>query len=52
MRATDLDKAFDTCEDITKHLDLSKARRPGQESKRVEVELPVWMIASLDKEAK
>jgi len=52
MKARELDKKVDAGEDITKHLDSSKARRPGQDSKRVEVELPAWMIASLDKEAK
>ena len=52
MKARDLDKIFDAGEDITKHLDLSKARRPRQEQRRVNVDFPVWMIASLDKEAK
>lgn len=52
MKAKDLDKKFDTGEDITKFLDLEKARRPGQEQKRVNVDFPVWMIHSLDKEAK
>ena len=52
MKAKDLDKEFDEGKDITKHLDLSKARRPKQEQKRVNVDFPVWMIHSLDKEAK
>jgi hypothetical protein len=52
MKARDLDKSFDVGEDITKHLDLSKARRPGQQQKRVNVDFPVWMVHSLDKEAK
>jgi hypothetical protein len=52
MKAKDLDKKFDTGEDITEFLDLSKARRPGQEQKRVNVDFPVWMIHSLDKEAR
>ena len=43
---------FDDGEDITDFLDLSKSRRPGQEQKRVNVDFPVWMINSLDKEAK
>ena len=51
MKAKDLDKQFDQGEDITKHLDLSRARRPEQEQKRVNVDFPVWMIESLDKEA-
>ena len=52
MKARELDRKFDTGEDITEHLDLSKARRPLQEQRRVNVDFPLWMIASLDKEAK
>jgi len=52
MKAKDLDKKFDSGENITGLLDLSKARRPGQEQKRVNVDFPTWMINSLDKEAK
>jgi hypothetical protein len=52
MKAKDLDKKFDAGEDITEFLDLSKARRPGQEQKRVNVDFPVWMIHLLDREAR
>jgi len=52
MKAEDLDEKFDSGEDITEHLDLSKARRSEQEQKRVNVDFPIWMINSLDKEAK
>jgi len=52
MKAKDLDKKFDDGEDITKFLDLSKATRPGQKQKRINVDFPVWMIEALDKEAK
>ena len=52
MKAKDFDKKFDEGESVVKHLDLSKARRPGQEQKRVNVDFPLWMIHSLDKEAK
>ena len=52
MKARDFDRKFDAGEDITQHLDFSKARRPEQEQKRVNVDFPVWMIRSLDKEAK
>ena len=52
MRAKELEKKFDAAEDITKYLELAKARRPGQEQKRVNVDFPAWMIQSLDKEAK
>ena len=52
MKAKEFDKKFDDGEDITKFLNFSKAIRPGQEQKRVNVDFPVWMIHSLDKEAK
>jgi len=52
MKANELDKKFDEGEDISEFLDLSQARRPGQEQKRVNVDFPVWMIHRLDKEAK
>ena len=52
MKAKDLDKKFDAVEDITEFLNLSKATRPGQEQKRVNVDFPVWMIHRLDREAK
>jgi hypothetical protein len=52
MKAKDLDKKFDAGGDITGFLDLSKATRPGQEQKRVNVDFPVWMIHLLDREAK
>jgi hypothetical protein len=45
-------KEFDEEKSIIKHLDLSKAKRPAQEQKRVNVDFPLWMIQSLDKEAK
>ena len=52
MKAKEFDRRFDTKEDIMKYLELSKARHPEQKQKRVNVDFPVWMIQSLDKEAK
>lgn len=52
MKAREFDEKFDRGEDVTSHLDLAKARRPGSEQRRVNVDFPVWMIASLDREAK
>jgi hypothetical protein len=51
MKAKEFDKKFDAGEDISKYLDLSRARRPGHEQKRVNVDFPVWMVESLDREA-
>jgi len=52
MKAKELDKKFDDGEDISQYLDITKARRPQQEQKRVNVDFPVWMIQQLDKEAR
>ena len=52
MKANEFDKKFDNSRDISKYLDMSKAGRPGQEQKRVNVDFPLWMIHLLDKEAK
>lgn len=52
MKAEEFDKRFDEGEDVSQHLDISKARRPVQEQKRVKVDFPLWMIQRLDKEAK
>ena len=52
MKAEDLDKVFDEGEGVLGQVDLSKIRRPNQEQKRVNVDFPLWMIQSLDKEAK
>jgi hypothetical protein len=52
MKAKELDRKFDQGEDISKYLDIRKARRPAQEQKRVNVDFPLWMIQLLDKEAR
>ena len=52
MKASDFDRKFDDGADVTGDLDLSRARRPGQEQRRVNVDFPTWMIESLDREAK
>jgi macrodomain Ter protein organizer (MatP/YcbG family) len=52
MKAKEFDKRFAEGEDISQYLEVSKARRPQQEQKRVNVDFPLWMIHQLDKEAK
>lgn len=52
MKAKELDKKFDKGENIYEHLDLLKAARPGRAQKRVNVDLPTWMVTSLDEEAR
>ncbi len=51
MKANDFDRKFDEGEEVTADLDLSKARRPAHEQRRVNVDFPSWMIQSLDREA-
>ncbi len=51
MKAKDLDKQFDAGENITKALDVARARRINPKQRRVNVDFPSWMIHSLDKEA-
>ena len=51
MKASEFDRKFDAGEDVSADLDLSKARRPGQEQRRVNVDFPSWMIEALDREA-
>ena len=52
MKAEKFDKMFDDGEDISHLLDLSSARRPNQEQKRVNVDFPQWMVDQLDSEAR
>ena len=52
MKAKAFDQKFDDDnEDIINNLDLSTLKRPNQKQKRVNVDFPVWIIDSLDKEA-
>ena len=51
MKSRKFDSDFDSGNDISSSLDLSKIKKPNQEQKRVNVDFPTWMIASLDKEA-
>ncbi len=51
MKAKEFDERFDAGEDMSATLDKARARRPGEESRRVNVDFPAWMIAQLDREA-
>ena len=48
----DFDEAFENGEEISEFVDYSKGRRPNLEQKRVNLDLPIWMIERLDKEAR
>ena len=49
MKAREFDEKFDDNEDISAYLDVSRAHRPEQEQKRVNVDFPLWMIHQLDR---
>lgn len=52
ISAEELDKKFDDGEDISVYFDLENATRPNFEQRRVNLDLPLWMISQLDFEAK
>ncbi|MBL0708760.1 MAG: CopG family transcriptional regulator [Sulfurimonas sp.] len=53
MKALEIDKRFDdNQEDILEYFDTSKIRMINEEPKRVNIDFPIWMIKSLDREAK
>lgn len=45
------DAKFDAGEDIDAFVDWTKARRPGRETCRVNVDFPTWVVEALDREA-
>lgn len=51
MKASEFDDKFDKGDDVFSTLELSKAKRATQETKRVNVDFPTWMLDSLDREA-
>jgi hypothetical protein len=52
MNPEELDMKFDEGVEILEYFDLNSAKRPGLDTKRVNVDFPVWMVEALDKEAK
>jgi hypothetical protein len=50
--AKEFDEAFESGEDLSEFIDYSKGRRPNLEQKRVNLDLPLWMIERLDQEAR
>jgi hypothetical protein len=52
LSAAQLDEIHDAGEDLSAHLDLAKATRPGREVQRVNVDFPVDLLRAIDREAK
>jgi hypothetical protein len=51
ITAEEFDRMFDDGEDMTPYLDLSTLRHPGLEIRRINVDLPGWIVNTLDLEA-
>jgi hypothetical protein len=51
MNSSDFDRRFDEGDSVIDALDLSAARRPRLDQKRVNVDFPLWMVEQLDLEA-
>lgn len=52
MKAAKFDEKFDNGESVIDYLDLKNIRKPNLELKRINIDIPVWIVESLDKEAK
>ena len=50
-KAAGIDRLFDEGGDLSEDLDFTRARRPNLKPRRVNVDLPAWMVAGLDREA-
>jgi hypothetical protein len=51
MNSSEFDRRFEEGESVIDSLDLSAARRPRLEQRRVNVDFPIWMVEQLDQEA-
>ncbi|MBV6393407.1 MAG: hypothetical protein KPEEDBHJ_02647 [Anaerolineales bacterium] len=51
-KASEFDEKFDQGGSVIADLDLSKARRPAEEQKHIDMEVPIWMLEALDREAR
>jgi hypothetical protein len=48
----EFDEKFETGEDLSEYLDLDNARRPELDKKKININLPAWMINQVDEQAK
>lgn len=51
MNSSEFDRRFEDGESVIDALDLSAARRPRLDQRRVNVDFPLWMVEQLDLEA-
>jgi len=51
ITAEEFDRRFEAGEDVSQFMDVAKARRPGREMQRVNVDFPKGFLAEIDREA-
>ena len=51
-KAKDFDQAFDKGEDVSQYLEQASARHVNHQLKRVNIDFPLWVVESLDREAR
>lgn len=51
ITAAEFDRRFEAGEDVSQFMALTRARRPGREVQRVNVDLPKAFLADIDREA-
>ena len=51
ITAKEFDRRFEAGEDVSQFMDIAKARRPGREVQRVNVDFPKGFLAEIDREA-
>jgi hypothetical protein len=52
LSASHLDEMHDAGADLSAHLDLGNATRPGREVQRVNVDFPIDLLRAIDREAR
>ncbi len=52
MKASDFDKKFDAGGDVSDAVDWSRATRPNDLTRRVNVDFPAWVVEGLDRQAR
>ena len=52
LSAAELDAMHDAGTDLSAHMDLAKATRPGRAVQRVNVDFPVDLLREIDQEAR
>jgi len=52
VTAEEFDRLADSGVDMTPYVDWSKARRPGREVQRVNVDFPIDLLRAIDREAR